>query len=43
MIVYQNQPLVLAKIIVQLLERNAVVIVGPNDMWDQGNIGVGVI
>ena len=43
MIVYQNQPPVLVKIIVQLLERNTVVIIGPNDMWDQGNIGVGII
>ena len=41
MVTDKNQPWVTAKILVKLPERNAVIVVGPNDMWNQSNIGVG--
>ena len=43
MVTDKNQPWVTVKILVKLPERDAVIVAGPNDMWNQSNIGVGVI
>ena len=37
MILNQNQARILIEIIIELFQRDAVIVAGPNHMWDQGN------